>query len=154
MGYNDQLGMSQAPGYGPEVSSEDRGILLQPCATAYDSKWLKSDTVDNENTSKTTRLRPGLVLVPNIARTYYVNPEHADAMDASDLLPGDPVVLSEYRETKDGAGVAQDITAKVLTLGTVISERLLFGSGTSADDAALIKAAMSRILVVPGHEPL
>jgi len=79
---------------------------------------------------------------PNVARTYYVHPEHADAVAAEDLLVGDPVVLSEYLETKDNGGTARDITAKVLTMGTVISERLLFGSGTSTPDKALIKAAM------------
>ena len=154
MGYNDQQGWSQPPGYGPSASSEDRGILYLPCETAYDAKWIEKDTVDNENSGKETRLRPGLVLVPNVARTFYVNPEHSDAMAAEDLLPGDPVVLSEYREMKDGSGTVQHITAKCLTLGSVISERLLFGSGTSSDDKALIKAAMPRILVVAGHEPL
>ncbi len=148
-------GWSQAPGYGPERRSEDRGILLQPCQTAFDSKWIDKDTQDNENTDRVTSLRPGLVLIPNTARTFYVNPEHSDAMDAADLLPGDPVILAEWRETKDDNGDEQNIIGgKCLTMGTVISERLLFGSGTSSDDKAAIKAAMPRILVVAGHEPL
>ncbi len=154
MGYNDNEGFSQPPGYGPEVTSEDRGILLNGGPQDFKSVWLHEDTEDNQNTSKVTRLRPGLVLVPNVARTFFVNPEHADAIAAADLLVGDPVVLTEYREMKDAAGDVQSITAKVLTLGSVISERLLFGSGTSAGDKTIIKAAMPRVAVVAGHEPL
>lgn len=154
MGYKDHQGFSQPPGYGPESSSEDRGIFMDGSPRDFKSIWIHEDTVDNENVGKTTRLRPGLVLVPNVARTFYVNPEHADAMAAADLLPGDPVVLTEYRDTKDAADATQNITAKALIMGKVISERLLFGSGTVDGDKALIKAAMPRVSVVAGHEPL
>jgi hypothetical protein len=152
--YNDNKGFSQPPGYGPESESEDRGILLSGSPRDFKSIWIDKDTEDNENVGKVTRLRPGLVLVPNVARTFHVNPEHADAMAAEDLLPGDPVVLTEYRETKDGSDTVQHITAKALIMGSVISERLLFGDGTSDPDIALIKAAMPRVSIVAGHEPL
>lgn len=154
MGNKDNLGWSQPPGYSAERTSAEREFLYLPCETAYDAKWLASDTLDNQNSGNTTRLRAGLVLVPNVARTLYVHPEHADAVAAADLLVGDPVILAEVRETKDDGGTARSITAKVLTLGSVIDERILFGSGTSSPNKALIKAAMPRVLFVAGHEPL
>lgn len=152
--YNDNKGFSQAPGYGAEATSEARSILMDGSPREFVSKWLYSSTEDDENTGKETRLRPGLVLVPNVARTFYVNVGHADAVQPDDLLVNDPVVLTEYREMQDGAGNVQNIIAKCLSLGKVISERLLFGDGTSAPDIALIKAAMPRILCEAGHEPL
>lgn len=154
MGYNDNKGFSQPPGYGPEVTSEDRGFLLSGKSTDHKSVWIHKDTQDNENTGKVTRLRPGLVLVSNVAGTFFVNPEHADAKAAADLKSGDVVILAEYRETKDAADAVQDITAKVLTLGSVIAERILYGAGTLAADKALIRAAAPRIEFVSGHEPL
>jgi hypothetical protein len=156
MGYRDDLAPSQPPGYGLRYESEQREFLYRPLESAYMDVTIDKDTVDTENSGKTTRLRPGLVLVPNVARTLYVNLEHADSPVQADLalvLVGDPVVLSEYRETKDAAGVVQNITAKVLTMGNVIAERILWGATTTDYVKGVIKSKMPRVLFTPGHEP-
>jgi hypothetical protein len=156
MGYRDDLAPSQPPGYGLKYETEERGFLYRPLETAYMDAFLDKDTQDTENSGKETRLRPGMILVPNVARDRYVNLEHADSPVQTDLalvLQGDPVILSEYREMKDAAGTVQHITAKVLTMGNVIAERILWGSSTTDYVKSQIKLAMPRVLFTPGHEP-
>jgi hypothetical protein len=153
--YGDNKGWSQAPGYGPKTTSEDREILYRPNHVEFDEVWIQKDTVDNENTGKTSGLRPGLVLVPGTGASagMYVNPEHADATAAASLVVNDVVILGEFRETKDQSGTVQHITAKVIRHAFVIAENVLYGSGTSSPNKVLIRAAAPQIGFISGHQP-
>jgi hypothetical protein len=140
MGYKDELGFSQMPGYQAEVTSEDRIFLANSDHVVHDSVQLHKDTVDNENTGKTTRLRPGLALkrVEGGGNDgYYVNCEHADAPTAANTK--DLVILAEYKEMKDQAGVVQHVTAKVVRHGFIMDGQVLWGSGTSGADKTTLK---------------